>query len=213
MTLKRKILTAQRTLHYAFNDYKPITVATSFGKDSMVLTHLVQEVNPEARYLAVVLDTDFDETKRYIAEVIQTRQLNCNFYFIEQRKDLPLSMCCTETINKTLKEGLKQEQSVIFGLRRDKEVQRDIPYFNNDHELFRVNPIVEFTETDVWRYLSLNNIQINPLYRHGYRSLGCQRCSTPETDIGTERTKIWTKGVGFNKELMPWLQRGLEHGL
>ena len=37
-----------------------------------------------------------------------------------------------------------------------------------------------FTEKDIWRYLALYKIPVNPLYKKGYRSLGCKPCSHKE---------------------------------
>lgn len=38
------------------------------------------------------------------------------------------------------------------------------------------NPILTFTEKDVWRYIKENDIEVNPLYEMGYRRVGCIGC-------------------------------------
>lgn len=38
------------------------------------------------------------------------------------------------------------------------------------------NPIYKFTERDIWRYIHENEIEVNPLYRMGYRRVGCIMC-------------------------------------
>lgn len=38
------------------------------------------------------------------------------------------------------------------------------------------NPIYKFTERDIWRYIQENEIEVNPLYRMGYRRVGCILC-------------------------------------
>ena len=38
------------------------------------------------------------------------------------------------------------------------------------------NPIYKFTEDDIWRYIHENEIETNPLYRMGYKRVGCIGC-------------------------------------
>lgn len=39
-----------------------------------------------------------------------------------------------------------------------------------------VNPIYKFTEVDIWRYIEENNIEVNSLYKKGFRRVGCLLC-------------------------------------
>lgn len=38
------------------------------------------------------------------------------------------------------------------------------------------NPIYKFTEKDIWKYIHENEIEVNPLYRMGYKRVGCILC-------------------------------------
>lgn len=38
------------------------------------------------------------------------------------------------------------------------------------------NPIYKMTEQDIWRYIHENEIEVNPLYRMGYKRVGCIGC-------------------------------------
>jgi len=57
--------------------------------------------------------------------------------------------------------------------------------------LVKLNPILTFTELDIWRYLAMNEIPVNPLYKQGYRSLGCAPCSKIVGDDKDERDGRW----------------------
>ena len=58
--------------------------------------------------------------------------------------------------------------------------------------LVKINPILDFTELDVWRYLAINDIPAHPKYAEGYRSLGCEPCSHKEDDeTEPERAGRW----------------------
>lgn len=39
-----------------------------------------------------------------------------------------------------------------------------------------INPIIEWTEKDVWQYIEKYSLPINPLYTLGYRRVGCLFC-------------------------------------
>lgn len=39
-----------------------------------------------------------------------------------------------------------------------------------------VNPIIDWTDDDVWDYIAAENINVNPKYRDGYKRVGCIGC-------------------------------------
>lgn len=39
-----------------------------------------------------------------------------------------------------------------------------------------VNPIYEWTDSDIWEYIRENNVKYNPLYDRGYKRVGCIGC-------------------------------------
>ena len=47
-----------------------------------------------------------------------------------------------------------------------------------------------FNEREIWQYLALYDVKVNPLYGAGYRSLGCEPCTTITTD-DNERAGRW----------------------
>ncbi len=47
-----------------------------------------------------------------------------------------------------------------------------------DEGLIKLNPILPWYEREIWQYLSLYDVPVNPLYKLGYRSLGCGPCTS-----------------------------------
>lgn len=39
-----------------------------------------------------------------------------------------------------------------------------------------INPIIDWTHSDIWQYIRANNIKYNPLYDMGYKRVGCVGC-------------------------------------
>ncbi|MDP2980605.1 MAG: phosphoadenosine phosphosulfate reductase family protein, partial [Candidatus Omnitrophota bacterium] len=64
-----------------------------------------------------------------------------------------------------------------------------------DIGLIKLNPILIWKEREVWQYLALNGVKVNPLYAEGYRSLGCAPC-TKITNEEDERAGRW---IGTSK--------------
>ncbi|NQV04627.1 MAG: phosphoadenosine phosphosulfate reductase family protein, partial [Candidatus Omnitrophica bacterium] len=64
-----------------------------------------------------------------------------------------------------------------------------------DKDLVKLNPILIWKEREVWQYLALYEVKVNPLYGEGYRSLGCEPC-TKITNDDNERAGRW---IGTSK--------------
>jgi phosphoadenosine phosphosulfate reductase len=64
-----------------------------------------------------------------------------------------------------------------------------------DVGLVKLNPILTWYEREVWQYLAINKVPVNPLYGKGYRSLGCGPC-TKITVGEDERAGRW---IGTSK--------------
>jgi phosphoadenosine phosphosulfate reductase len=45
--------------------------------------------------------------------------------------------------------------------------------------LAKYNPLADWTEKDVWRYISANDLPYNALHDKGYASIGCATCTQP----------------------------------
>ena len=63
----------------------------------------------------------------------------------------------------------------------------------------KINPLLSWTEEEIWRYLKNNNIPVHPWYKKKYadgrriRSLGCRPCTVPIFDHESERDGRWRK--------------------
>ncbi len=179
-----------------------IAVAVSFGKDSMVVLHLALQVDPKFPVFSVMTPFKPKETLKYKDEMSKLWQLNIRTYmetFVGENFDLyntnPDACCQTYKVEPTRK-AIEEMGLVawITGLRRTEgRTRTNYDYVEARNSLVKINPILDFTELDVWRYLATNNIPVNPLYAYGYRSLGCEPCSRMEQDENeTERAGRWS---------------------
>lgn len=119
--------------------------------------------------------------------------------------------CCTMLKTEALKQTLEKHgfDALILAIRRDEHgIRAKERYFSPRDEEFkwdyrdqplemwdqfqglvgegfhmRIHPILHWRELDVWEYVKMEGIPVNPMYlaRNGqrYRSLGCEPCTLP----------------------------------
>lgn len=182
--------------------HENVALACSFGKDSMVVLHIARKVNLRFPVFSVMTPFKFKETFDYKDYMTELWQLNIKTYM--ESLAVPghnlyatdPDACCqrykVEPTRRAIQElGLNVW---ITGLRRTEgRTRTNYEYVEVRDGLVKVNPILDFTETDVWRYLAMNNIPVHPLYERGYRSLGCAPCSKVEEEENeTERAGRWS---------------------
>lgn len=192
MTFLEKIEKARKLIKESVEKYSKVAVGSSFGKDSMVTLHLCLEIAPDIPVFAVMANTEFPETYTFTKRVTNEWHLNYTEYRFEQESDLGAECCSEPKVEKT-KEAVKDLDAWISGARNtENEIRKDFKYVEENSGLVKVNPILDFTELDIWRYTSLYRLPVNPKYLEGYRSLGCKYCSTPEEcEKESERAGRW----------------------
>lgn len=84
--------------------------------------------------------------------------------------------------------GKTQKDALYFSLSHAEEVHREAQEINDDswdctliktmkeHKATIVNPIYEWSDTDIWEYAGREKINLNPLYSKGYERVGCIGC-------------------------------------
>lgn len=195
--LEQKIAAAKILLEKIATDYAPAVFANSLGAEDMVITDLIAKFNVDITLFS--LDTGrlpadtytlMQETgKKYPTHPIQvyfpnteeTEQFVANnginaFYdSVELRKE-----CCAIRKIRPLKRALADKKAWITGLRREQSPTRtdlgDTEY-DDGNGLWKFNPLIEWTEKEVWEYIRANNIPYNALHDKHYPSIGCAPCT------------------------------------
>ena len=190
MNYLQKVANAKLLIRESIEKYPSIALGCSFGKDSMVTLHLVLSIKKDIPVFSILADTEFKETYEFAKEIAKKYNLNYKEYIFDQQKG---EKCCGKPKVEKTKEALKNYDAWISGVRRTEGITRaNFEPIETKNGLTKINPILDFTELDIWRYLALNQIPINPMYKQGYRSLGCKLCSFPEeNETETERAGRW----------------------
>lgn len=209
LNFKEKINRAIRIINEAIATYgDKIIVAHSLGKDSCVVWDLALKVNRTIKGFIVTTPFKPKETKRFMEDTLHLDQWTNNTkYRLKVFQAPPNSMinptnpdlCCDYYKVQPTIEALKyfNAKAWITGLRcTEGEIRKDYKEVEDGKKTIKINPILLFTEREIWQYLAVNNIKVNPLYAEGYRSLGCEPCSAIINNKQDERAGRW---VGKSK--------------
>lgn len=193
-----KVERAKRLLEWSFNKFgDKAVVANSIGKDSLVVWDLAKKVNPDVRGFIVTTKYKPSETVQFMNELVKE---NPSLKVYAANKDVGKlyetdpDACCqilkVEPVRRAVEE--MDVECWITGLRcTEGRTRTDFKEIEQrDHGLIKLNPVLLFNEREIWQYLALYGVKVNPLYGLGYRSLGCSPCTSISTDPN-ERAGRW----------------------
>ena len=207
--LKKKIEQVKDVLADAARDFSPVTFANSLGAEDMVLTDLIAKFQPDIAMFSLDTGRLPQETYDLMQALRERYSVPLQIYFpdhaqvenyvaqsgvngfydsVENRKE-----CCRIRKVLPLKRALAGKKAWITGMRRDQAVTRgslEVSSFDADHGLQKFNPLLDWTNAEVWEYIKQNDVPYNKLHDRFYPSIGCAPCTrsvTPGEDIRSGR--------------------------
>jgi phosphoadenosine phosphosulfate reductase len=200
----QKVERALSLIEDAYRIYgEHLVVANSLGKDSCVVWDLAKRVSPEIKGFIVTTRHQPEQTRVFMRKVVARYP---ELRIFKNEADIPEDLhatdpdrCCDVLKVQPTRRAV-EEMNVrcwVTGLRctegRTRTEFDEIE--ERDEGLIKLNPILIFHEREIWQYLAVNEVPVNPLYAEGYRSLGCAPCSSIVTG-GDERAGRW---IGTSK--------------
>lgn len=157
-------------------------VAFSGGKDSIAILDLVKRASVPFTAHMQMTSVDPPEVIRHVRqhypEVRMERPRTTMWELIKAHKIPPLRtvrFCCKE-----LKEFAGEGRVVVTGVRWAESVARSRRQMNErctsskNRTLF--HPIIDWSTTDVWRYIRERELPYPALYDEGFKRIGCIGC-------------------------------------
>ncbi len=169
-------------------------VGTSFGAEAMVLMDIVHRVQKGVPF--VFLDTGFhfhdtlalveQARARYdvnliVAKTDLTPQQQAEHYGDQLFLHDP-DRCCELRKVEPMRRALAGFEAWATGRRSDQNADRAnarAVEWDAKFELFKVNPLKDWSWDDIRSYLALHEIPYNRLHDMGYPSIGCAPCTQP----------------------------------
>jgi phosphoadenosine phosphosulfate reductase len=193
-----------------------IKFANSFGAEDVALQHIIARVAPQIRVFTLDTGRLNDETYEVMdatrfkypdipievmfpdREKVEALTREKGFFSFRESVELRKECCAIRKV-QPLKRALADARAWMTGLRRDQSVTRtDTPAIEWDegNGLLKVNPLIEWTNEQVWEYIKANKVPYNRLHDKSYPSIGCTYCTKPVKPGDDPRSGRWQ---GFDK--------------
>ena len=196
----------EEALGWAAERFPNLSIACSFQKTTSVTIEMASRVAPNARFFYLDTDVLFPET-------YETKDRLAERYGVEFERVAGISLeeqarlygdalwarqpdaCCgirkVEPMREALTDGV---DCWVSGIRRADSVSRaGAKKFGWDVRfgLWKLNPLADWTERDVWKHINEHDVPYNPLHDEGYPSIGCTHCTRPPSANGGARSGRW----------------------
>jgi len=188
----------QATLQRVADEFAPAAFASSLAAEDMVLTDMILRAKLQDRISIFTLETGrlhaetlnvidrIKETYAYdialyrpqpeaVEAYVQQHGLNAFYDSVDMRKE-----CCRIRKVEPLNRALQGKRAWITGQRRAQSSTRAellLQERDDAHDMIKFNPLVDWSEEDVWHYIRSNNVPYNALHDRGYPSIGCEPCT------------------------------------
>ncbi len=187
-----------------------IALSSSLGAEDQVLTHLIAQIDKNCTIFTLDTGRLFPETYELIErtnnkykiklkvyfpdykeveEMVFTKGINLFYESIENRKE-----CCKIRKLKPLARAFEGLDAWICGLRREQSVTRadmQVVEWDKNNNLLKINPLIAWTEQEVWDYIRANHVPYHTLHDKNYPSIGCQPCTMPVKPGADVRSGRW----------------------
>lgn len=124
-----------------------------------------------------------------LQELITCKGPNLFYESVENRKS-----CCYVRKVEPLNRALQGVNVWITGLRAEHSENRtgmQVFEWDGARQLTKVNPLIDWTTEDVWKYIRSNRVPYNVLQDRGFVSLGCQPCTRAVREGESFRAGRW----------------------
>lgn len=190
--------TPQELLRYFLDEFKGrIGLSTSLSIEDQMLTDMIASLHPSTRIFTLDTGRLFPETysliektaRKYpsihlevffpdateVEQMVSESGINLFYDGIEQRK-----RCCNIRKLQPLRRAFEGLEVWICGLRREQSVTRSdmqAVEWDEANKLIKLNPLIDYSEEQVWEYIRANKVPYNQLHDKGFPSIGCQPCT------------------------------------
>ena len=208
-------LSAVERVRWSLANLPPSHVlSSSFGAQSAVTLHLVTQESPDIPIVLVDTGYLFPETYQFIDELSERLNLNLMVYRAtrspawqeardgERWKQGEAGIATYNEENKVapMKRALRELNAGTWfaGLRRSQSRSRaHTSYLDWSGDRWKVHPIADWTDRDVYKYLKRNNLPYHPLWEKGYISIGDRHTTRPIHEVENEEQ---TRFFGVKRE-------------
>lgn len=196
LDLETKAAAVRELLAATVREHGRVVYANSLGAEAMVLTDIIFSDVPQIEMVSIDTGRLPEETyellekiqRRYrkpirmiypdgqSLEQLTTEQgINGFFHSPEAR-----IACCNVRKVVPFKRVVGGYSAWVTGVRREQSKTRaegQPVEWDTQHNLYKVSPLLDWTEEQIWGYIRARNLAYNALHDRHYPSIGCAPCT------------------------------------
>jgi len=188
-----------------------LVTATGFGPSGIVLMHHLAKIATDPTVFYLETDLLFEETYALRDSLVERLGIEIravhsgvSLWRQDQQHGPDLwarnpDQCCFIRKMLPLRRFLADKSAWVTALRRDQSSTRSrigAIEWDSGNGLVKINPLANWTNEEIWRYIRLHDLPYNSLHDQDYPSLGCMPCTKPAAEGAEARSGRWD---GFAK--------------
>src|SRR5574344_1715296 len=201
---------AEEIIGYFLKEYQGrIALSSSLSIEDQTITDMMVKTDRKARIFTLDTGRLFPETYQLIDKTNLTYGIKLEVFFFDYKEVQRMvreeginlfynsmesrNRCCEIRKLEPLRRAFRGLGVWICGLRRQQSVARQamqVVEWDERHQLIKVNPLISWSEDEVWSYIRKNHVPYNKLHDKGFPSIGCEPCTRavkPGEDIRSGR--------------------------
>ena len=187
-----------------------LALSSSLSIEDQTLTDMMLRIDPQANIFTLDTGRLFPETYELIdrtnehykvklkvycpqtealQQFVATEGINPFYESIEKRH-----ACCEVRKLEPLRRAFRDLDVWVCGLRSAQSITRSdmrLIEWDERHGLLKINPLIHWTEQQVWDYIRENRVPYNHLHDKGFPSIGCEPCTRAVRRIDDVRAGRW----------------------
>ena len=187
-----------------------LVFSTSFGQEDQAITQAIASTKSAIEIFTLDTGRQFQESyelmdltfKKYgislqtffpntssVETLVAEKGFNSFYSSVENRKE-----CCFVRKMEPLNRALQGAKVWITGLRAEQSDNRaDMPIieWDENRQLWKINPLIDWSFSQLEKYLQEHKIPQNPLHKKGFISIGCAPCTRAISEGEHPRAGRW----------------------
>ncbi len=203
----------KQIIKYALEKFDNIAISFS-GAEDVVLIDLALKANKDIQVFSLDTGRLHPETYAFIETVRKHYNIDIELIspkaeelepFVKEKGLFSFyedghQQCCGVRKIKPLRRRLTTAQAWITGQRKDQSpgtrqsidvFELDSGFTGIDEQLYKFNPLANWSSEDVWNYIKMFDVPFNPLHQKGFISIGCEPCTRAVLPNQHEREGRW----------------------
>jgi phosphoadenosine phosphosulfate reductase len=208
--LDAKVQYTVELLRAVVRDHRNVVYANSLGAESVVLTDLIWTQVPQIEIFSIDTGRLHEETYQLLERLERRYQRRVRLYYPD-----PVALeayvaahgingfyqglaerqsCCHIRKVEPFRRAIEGAGAWVTGVRHEQSAQRAQAQpvdFDAPNGLYKISPILDWTNADVWTYIRSHKLAYSPLHDQGYPSIGCAPCTRAVEPGADSRSGRW----------------------